>query len=169
VIAVAAHSEAEQLTQIEELYRGRIDAFRRVARAILRDDELARDAVQEGFARAVRDRSRHRGDGPLEAWVWGCVMNAVRDAGRAAGRRRRIAAAETATMAAVDLAAHDLALRAAVQRLPARQRQVLFLRHYADLDYGTIAAVLGIAAGTVGATLHAAHATLRDALEGGER
>ena len=45
-----------------------------------------------------------------------------------------------------------------------RQREVLFLRYYADLDYATIAAALGISAGTVGATLSTARGVLRRAL-----
>jgi RNA polymerase sigma factor (sigma-70 family) len=52
-----------------------------------------------------------------------------------------------------------------VAALPERQRLVLFLRYYADLDYAAIAAILEIKEGTVGATLHAAHASLRQALE----
>ena len=48
--------------------------------------------------------------------------------------------------------------------LPERQRLILFLRHYADLDYETIAAAVGIRRGTVAAALHAAHRTLRHAL-----
>jgi DNA-directed RNA polymerase specialized sigma24 family protein len=36
---------------------------------------------------------------------------------------------------------------------------------YADLDYDQIAALLGVARGTVAATLHAAHGKLRDVLQ----
>jgi DNA-directed RNA polymerase specialized sigma24 family protein len=42
---------------------------------------------------------------------------------------------------------------------------VLFLRHYADLGYEQIGEVLGIARGTVAATLNQAHAALRTRLE----
>jgi RNA polymerase sigma factor (sigma-70 family) len=45
--------------------------------------------------------------------------------------------------------------------LPERQRLVLFLRYYADLDYAAIADALEIKSGTVAATLHTAHAALR--------
>jgi RNA polymerase sigma factor (sigma-70 family) len=55
-------------------------------------------------------------------------------------------------------------LQAALLALPERQRLVVFLRYYADLDYSTIAAALGIQEGTVGATLTAARATLRNSL-----
>jgi RNA polymerase sigma factor (sigma-70 family) len=56
-------------------------------------------------------------------------------------------------------------VRAAIAGLPERQRMTLFLRHYADLDYDQIAAVLGVARGTVAATLHAAHEKLRGVLQ----
>jgi RNA polymerase sigma factor (sigma-70 family) len=53
------------------------------------------------------------------------------------------------------------ALEAIVATLPERQRLALFLRYYADLDYEAIATALGVKPGTVAATLHAAHTTLR--------
>jgi RNA polymerase sigma factor (sigma-70 family) len=59
-------------------------------------------------------------------------------------------------------------VRAAVAALPERQRLALFLRYYADLDYATIATVLDVKEGTVGATLHAGHAALREALREAE-
>ena len=52
-----------------------------------------------------------------------------------------------------------------IARLPERQRLVLFLRYYADLDYASIASALQISTGTVGATLNAAHASLRSLLQ----
>jgi DNA-directed RNA polymerase specialized sigma24 family protein len=45
--------------------------------------------------------------------------------------------------------------------LPERQRLVVFLRCYADLEYRQIAEVVGIETGTVSATFSAAHAALR--------
>jgi DNA-directed RNA polymerase specialized sigma24 family protein len=49
--------------------------------------------------------------------------------------------------------------------LPERQRLAVFLRYYADLDYASIAAALGIKGGTVAAALNAAHETLRRSLQ----
>ena len=51
-----------------------------------------------------------------------------------------------------------------LELLSDRQREVLFLHYYADLDYATIADALGISAGTVGATLSTARRLLRQAL-----
>jgi RNA polymerase sigma factor (sigma-70 family) len=56
-------------------------------------------------------------------------------------------------------------IRALVAALPERQRLVLFLRYYADLDYERIALALGISPGTVAATLNQAHSRLRAQLE----
>jgi hypothetical protein len=66
------------LDDLEALYRSRFDVFARVAAGVTGDTERARDAVQEGFATAVRRRGSYRGEGPLEAWVWRIVLNTAR-------------------------------------------------------------------------------------------
>jgi DNA-directed RNA polymerase specialized sigma24 family protein len=141
--------------ELEVLYRERLGDFTRAATAIAGDEESGRDAVQEAFAKALRKRRRFRGEGTLEAWVWRIVVNAARDAGRR-GRRK------LATPTPVDARADELGLP--LELLTERQREVLFLHYYADLDYTTIAQALGISSGTVGATLSAARETLRGAL-----
>ena len=141
--------------ELEALYRERLAEFTRAAVAIAGDEEAGRDAVQEAFAKALRKRRRFRGEGTLEAWVWRIVVNAARDAGRR--KRRKLAAASP-----VDMRADELGLP--LELLTERQREVLFLHYYADLDYGTIADALGVSSGTVGATLSAARQTLRGAL-----
>jgi RNA polymerase sigma-70 factor (ECF subfamily) len=141
--------------ELEALYRDRLPELTRVAAAIAGDEESGRDAVQEAFAKALRKRRRFRGDGNLEAWVWRIVVNAARDSARR--RRRRVVAPVP-----VETRAYELGLP--LELLTERQRAVLFLHYYADLDYTTIAHALGISPGTVGATLSAARETLRGAL-----
>ena len=141
--------------ELESLYRERLADFTRAATALAGDAESGRDAVQEAFAKALRKRRRFRGDGNLEAWVWRIVVNAARDAGR---RRRR----KLAVPPRLETRADELGLP--LQLLTERQREVVFLHYYADLDYATIAHALGISPGTVGATLSAARETLRGAL-----
>jgi DNA-directed RNA polymerase specialized sigma24 family protein len=58
------------LAELELLYRERYRVFLRVARATLRDEAAAADAVHDAFVQAVRNRRSFRGDGTLEAWVW---------------------------------------------------------------------------------------------------
>jgi RNA polymerase sigma-70 factor (ECF subfamily) len=141
--------------ELEALYRDRLPELTRVAAAIAGDEESGRDAVQEAFAKALRKRRRFRGDGNLEAWVWRIVVNAARDSARR--RHRRVVAPVP-----VETRAYELGLP--LELLTERQRAVLFLHYYADLDYTTIAHALGISPGTVGATLSAARETLRGAL-----
>jgi RNA polymerase sigma-70 factor, ECF subfamily len=151
----------DPLPEIERLYRHELERFVRVARAIVGDDEAARDAVQEAFTRAVEKRGSFRRRGPVEAWLWRIVVNESRKrAGRVDVRLR----AEEA-VASQNGDAHDGEVRAAVAALPERQRLAVFLRHYADLDYDAIAAALGVKRGTVSATLSAAHRNLSETLK----
>jgi RNA polymerase sigma-70 factor, ECF subfamily len=144
------------LDELEQLYRDHRSDFCRAASAIAGDRALGEDAVQEAFAKAVRKRRTYRGRGSLEAWVWRIVVNAARDARR--GRPALLAPDPTRARSNGHVPALPLDL------LTDRQREVLFLHYYADLDYATIAEALGISPGTVGATLSTARGVLRRAL-----
>jgi RNA polymerase sigma-70 factor (ECF subfamily) len=149
------------LDELEALYRSRFDVFARVAASVTGDAEGARDAVQEAFATAVRKRRSFRGEGPLEAWVWRIVLNAA----RSDIRRGPPPPAPDEPVSTNGRPEDDAELRLALARLPERQRTAVFLRYYADLDYAAIGEALGIAPGTVAATLNQAHTTLRSRLE----
>jgi RNA polymerase sigma factor (sigma-70 family) len=150
---------AVQLAELESLYRREYRRFLRVATAILRDETRAVDAVQEAFASAIRRQRQFRSEGPLEAWVWRMVVNAaLKERGRP--RHTELADFEVATPL------EDLTpVAEAIAQLPERQRLALFLRYYADLDYESIATALQVSSGTVGATLNAAHTSLRRLLQ----
>ena len=142
------------------LYRERFADFVAVAASIVGDRDTARDAVQDAFASVVRGRRGFRRSGPLEAWVWRAVVNAARKRRQRFARDLSVADFTVSANGGSEPAAvSDLA--ALVAALPERQRLVLFLRHYADLDYRQIARILDVKTGTVSAALHAAHATLR--------
>jgi RNA polymerase sigma-70 factor, ECF subfamily len=145
--------------EIEDVYRRRYPRFLRVARASLRDEDRARDAVQETFARAIQSRFDFRGEGSLEGWIWRTLVHLCADERRSTGERPQ------AELASNGHPPEWPEVRAAVAALPERQRLALFLRHYADLDYEAIATALGVQRGTVAATLHAAHESLRRTLQ----
>lgn len=149
---------------IEGLYRQRYSDFLRTAIALLHDPDLAHEAVQEAFARAVRAQATLRSNGSLDAWVWRTLVNISMSQLRQASKARGCPASEHAVDEERDSWPE---LRSEVSELPERQRLVLFLRHYADLSYEQIGDVLGIERGTVAATLHAAHDRLRRRLHGG--
>ena len=148
------------------LYRGSYHRYLRVAEAITNDVELAHDAVQDAFARALRSRSSYRGAGSVEGWVWRIVVNAARAATGGANRGGQVPLDEVGEERFArggEPPADEV--RALIACLPERQRLVLFLRYYADLDYQRIAEALEIRPGTVGATLNQAQRALRSVLE----
>jgi RNA polymerase sigma-70 factor (ECF subfamily) len=148
-----------RLTEIEAIYRSRFPYFVQVARAIVGDTERAVEAVQDGFASAIQGRAAFRGDGPLEAWLWRAVLNAARKA-----TRRPLIEVGRDTEASYEQPAFALEASPLVARLPERQRLVVFLRYYADLDYRAIAEALQVEVGTVSASLATAHASIRKAM-----
>jgi RNA polymerase sigma-70 factor (ECF subfamily) len=158
------HSEEKLLEQIESLYRDRFADFVAVSASIVGDRESAREAVQDAFASIVRSRRDFRGDAPLEAWVWRAVINAARKKKRRYAREAFARATAPAVNGTTPERGETSELSSLVAALPERQRLVLFLRYYADLDYLRIAQILGVRTGTVSASLHAAHKTLRQAL-----
>jgi RNA polymerase sigma factor (sigma-70 family) len=137
-----------------------------VAIAIVGDEQLGCDAVHDAFVLALRKRGEFRGEAPVEAWIWRIVLNEAR---KRRAREAPLVATDPSTLELGAVSTNGSGdrerVRALIAALPDRQRLVLFLRHYADLDYATIAAALGIAPGTVAATLNAARESLRAQLE----
>ena len=154
-------SDGASVEEIEVIYRERFHRFVRVAQAITRSRESAVDAVQDAFASALRTRHAYRGNGSVEAWIWSAVVNTARKSVRS---QAGVPLAETQLLDEPEIigdGANGDEVRSVVGSLPERQRLVLFLRYYADLDYRTIAETLGLEVGTVGATLNQAHGNLR--------
>ena len=118
--------------------------------------------ADEEIVPAVFRRDELRGEGPLAAWVWRIVVNEAR---RLARRPREEPLQMAPEPGRNGQGGDPMGVRAWVATLPERQREAVFLRYYADLDYRTIADVLEIQIGTVAATLSAAHQTLRKRLE----
>jgi RNA polymerase sigma-70 factor (ECF subfamily) len=137
---------------IEQLYRERYVGFRNALATITGSYDTARDAVQEGFARALASRGRYRGEGPLGAWVW---RIAVRAALEAQGVRELPLGdvSETSVDPQLIEPDRDPLLAAALATLSPRRRLIVFLRYYADFSYAEIAAACDVSEGTVAATL----------------
>jgi RNA polymerase sigma-70 factor (ECF subfamily) len=156
-------SRGASVVELERAYRAEFARFVRVATAIAGDDQSGADAVHDAFVQAVRKRRSFRGEGPLEGWLWRMVVNAAK---KRAGSQ---ATTEMEEIPVVHENGFGDPVRSVIAALPERQRLALFLRYYADLDYQSIAATLGVAPGTVGATLNAAHAALRNSLKEAHR
>jgi RNA polymerase sigma-70 factor (ECF subfamily) len=145
-------------------------AARRVARAILRDEDDADDAVQDGVMAAWRAVDRYDPDRPFRPWLMRIVVNAALDARRRRLVRRSEVLGEThvapgmAPDQATDQALLHQRLREALQALPERQRVAVVLYDVEGCPHAEIADVLGVPEGTVRSYVFHARRGLRQAL-----
>jgi RNA polymerase sigma-70 factor (ECF subfamily) len=145
----------ERAREIEALYRERYVGFRNALATVTGSYESARDAVQEGFARALATRKQFRGDGLLAAWVWRIALRAALEA----QGKREVLLDEVPDphLVAPD---RDSSLAEALAMLPPRRRLIVFLRYFGDFSYAEIADACDVSEGTVAATLAQAHESL---------
>lgn len=155
----------------------------RTARAILKDDGAAEDAVQEGYLAAWRHVGAFRGDAQIGTWLTRIVVNQALQALRRRRREQVVVlfdepAAEPANGndAITDPLAADMPedamarteMRRLIERkideLPEAYRTVFVLREVEDLTVDEAAAALSIPAATVRSRLFRAKARLRASL-----
>jgi RNA polymerase sigma-70 factor (sigma-E family) len=141
--------------EVTMLYREHALGLIRLAVVMLGDRPAAEDVVQEAFCGLYRRWHTLADPAKALAYARSSVINGCRSVLR---RRRRPlgdlageTVGESAEAAALVSEEHREVLTA-VRRLPDRQREVLVLRFYLDLDEGEIAAALRISRGTVKST-----------------
>ena len=136
---------------------------------------VADDLLGETFARAFQHRRRYDLSQPdARPWLYGIATNLVSDHRRSETRRlramSRAAQPEDAEPmseridARLTAGAAKVGLAGALAQLPARQRDVVLLHAWAELDYEQIAEALAIPIGTVRSRLHRARRNLRAAI-----
>jgi RNA polymerase sigma factor (sigma-70 family) len=151
-----------------------LDAAYRFARWLTHSSADADDLVQESFLRAFRGFDGLRG-GDVKAWLLAIVRNCHATALRQQQRRATVPlpdeheeparSGETAGVPepeSASLAAEEQrSLERLLATLPQEHREVLMLREIEDMSYREIAAVTGVAIGTVMSRLARARAALR--------
>ena len=171
----------DQRTLVERAREGDRDAFTVLARAaaarldaaarlIVRDRELARDAVQEALIRAWRDLPGLRDPDRFEAWLHRLIVNAAIDEVRR--RRRRL----EVTLTPIDVGSSndDIGrlvdrdeLDRALGRLTPEHRALVVLHYYLGMPLPEAAASLGISLGAAKSRLHRAMGSMRQSFSGG--
>jgi RNA polymerase sigma factor (sigma-70 family) len=170
LVMAARAGDREAYTDLLRSRAGRLFA---IAERILRDADRAEDAVQEALVAAWRDLPGIREPERFDAWLHRLVVRACVSEARKA-RRLDASLVELPLDIAIDrddylgVAERDQMERA-FRRLPAEQRALLVLRHYAALETAEIAVILGIPPGTVRSRLHQAHRVMRAALDADAR
>jgi RNA polymerase sigma-70 factor (ECF subfamily) len=173
VIQRVRNGESEAFRLLVERYQAR--AYR-LALRVLRDEEAARDAVQDAFVKAFSALARFEGRSSFFTWFYRLVMNQCLDARRRDKSGREVAFEEgggqelvpeasfgavpevdgvsfapAANLMRKELLEH---LARAVEKLPPAARETLLLREVEGLSYAEIAAALDIPKGTVMSRLH---------------
>jgi RNA polymerase sigma factor (sigma-70 family) len=177
--SIARHIAGGDRAAFELLMRRHNRRLYRLARATLRDDAEAQDALQEAYLLAFRSMSQFRGDAALSTWLSRLVLNEC--LGRIRRRARRenvvpmVAANNEMTHSCVDESeSPDAALARAqvrnllerrVDELPDSFRTVFVMRSVEDLSVAETAVMLGIAEETVRSRHFRAKSLLRAALE----
>jgi|SRR5450759_1905730 len=154
------------------LIGGAIDRLYAVARLIVRDDDRARDAVQDALLRAWTGLPGLRDPDRFDAWLHRLLVYACYRAARQERSRRIVEIHVDADGASRD-AQGSLALRDQLERgflrLSPDQRAVLVLHYYLDLTDAAAAEALSIPVGTLKSRLNRATQALRAALQANER
>ncbi|MDJ0849512.1 MAG: sigma-70 family RNA polymerase sigma factor [Myxococcota bacterium] len=168
----------------EELVRSYGGRLLAVARRFLRNEEEARDAVQDAFLSAFRNIEGFEGQAKLSTWLHRIVVNASLMKLRTRRRKPETPiddllpgfledghmekpAAEWRQVGADEAERNDLRrlVLEKIQELPEGYRNVLMLRDIEDLDTEETAAQMGLSVGAVKTRLHRARQALRGLLE----
>src|SRR5262245_16561774 len=183
-MGVSPRVTVDQRGLVEQAGRGDHDAFaalvdaslarlEAVARLIVRDPELARDAVQDAYIRVWRDLPGLRDPEAFDAWLHRLTVNACLDALRK--RRRRPLEVEFAPIdppvigdETAQVADRDF-LERGFRHLRPDQRAILVLHYYVGMSVSAVAETLEIPQGTAQSRLHRALSDLRVAIAADDR
>lgn len=168
--------------RFEQLMRAHNRMLFRAARAILRDDAEAEDAVQEAWLHVYRSIGGFRGEAELSSWLVRIVVNEA-----LARRRKQLRRAEVVPLRGGGIEEHELEqetcmrehdgpedltqraqmrrlLEARIDQLPEAFRIVFVLRAIEEMTVEETAAALGIPETTVRTRFFRARSQLREAL-----
>jgi RNA polymerase sigma-70 factor (ECF subfamily) len=144
--------------QFEELFLPFLNAAYNLALWIVHNEQDAQDVVQEAYLRAFKGFRGFRG-GNSKGWLLTIVRNAAYTCLSKRGKEDRLVPYEEGKHA--DIIAFDFAatenvseqikeeLRDALQRLPAKLREIIVLYEFEGLSYREVALTLGVPIGTV--------------------
>ena len=131
-----------------ELCRQYYVAMVAVAYAVLNDHQLAEDAAQESFARALVNLKNLKNSSRFAPWLAAICRNVAKDMVTARVRQTKAEDLSNTTLNDND-DENSLAIRRAIEQLPAPAKDLIVLRYYNSLSYEQIGSVLGISRATI--------------------
>lgn len=133
----------------------------------LRDQEMARDAVQETFLKAYRSLNTFRSESSIKTWLIQIAINTCKSMKRSAWLRhhdRRITPEEI-PQTAIMPQTEDMDILCDIMQLPPKLKEVIMLYYWQNMNVSEIAQSLGIAQSTVSRRLQHARDMLREVLD----
>jgi RNA polymerase sigma-70 factor (ECF subfamily) len=120
--------------------------------SVLNDHQLAEDAVQESFARALVNLRNLKDKARFAPWLAAICRNVAKD--MVAAKAGQISTEDLSQVAGDDTISEDDSLiRRAIERLPDSAKELIVLRYYDGLSYEQIASVLGISRAAINGRL----------------
>jgi len=162
-VEACQRGEREAFDRLVERYQR--DIYRLCYRYVNNHDD-ANDMAQEVFLKAYRAIGRFRGDSSFSTWLYRIAVNTClnfRAARRPEAQELPEALPDQAMGVTERLESREASarIRAAVSRLPEKQRAAVILKVYHDLTHEEVAGILGSTVGTVKANLFHALGNLR--------
>ena len=156
----------------EVLFARYADVLYRLARRRVGSDDDARDLVQQTMLHLHRARHDFRRDSRLRPWLFTIAMNLVREYHRRRGRRpehsleREPEVPDPADQPDSARRERVARVRAALERLPVQQREVIELHWFEESPYEEIATIVGASVAAVRVRAHRGYQRLREILAG---
>jgi len=151
--------ESSEISLIEAATGGDIESFGElcqryypamaaIAYAVLSDHQLAEDAAQESFARALVNLRSLKKKDRFAPWLAAICRNVAKD--MIAARVKHISTKDLSQVAAKENSNEtNHMIRRAIEQLPASARELIVLRYYNGLSYEKIGSALGISKATI--------------------
>lgn len=155
----AGQRHPRDTSRFEQVFRAQYTPVRRLLYRMLGDDDEADDVAQETFLALYTHTHAQLDDDAMRAWIFRVALNrgynVLRSRKRAQSRLPRLYSEEQATDPEAEAlrVEESQRVREALATLPERQAKLLVLRQQEGLKYAEIAAILEVAAGSVGTLL----------------
>ena len=149
LVDAAADGDIESFGELCRLYYSPMIA---IAYSVLNDHQLAEDAAQESFARALVNLRRLKNQTRFAPWLAAICRNVAKD--MVAAKARQISTRDLSqTAERNDTDENGMLIRRAIEQLPSPERELIVLRYYDNLSYEQIASVAGVSRAAINGRL----------------
>lgn len=166
LVEQVAAGDSTAFRQLYDLSYGRVSRY---VQKVVGNDSLADDILVQTYTVAWQKSTAFKGDGRITTWLIGIARNIMfrefRKIKKYEPFDEEYGAADTQSQFRVEIKSTNAALKAALQTLKAKHREILELVFYQDFSYVEVAELIGIPVNTVKTRVFHAKQALRDVLE----